>query len=250
MKALKFTLKGETAFFKKPDVNTYMYFTYGNLHKVALLGLLGAVLGLKGYSQQEGATYPEFYEVLKNLKVAIVPRVREGSGNLPGIMGKKVQTFNNSVGYASAEAGGNLIVKEQWLERPIWDVYIREGHSFYAKLVEKILNRQCVYVPYLGKNDHMATIEEECEVELEEIHEASVIQSLFLKSEFVMAEDDEEDFFESGETYYKYEEKLPLKLEPEHNQYEVATFIATNKKMKTSGKELLYQYHNQVLYFF
>lgn len=250
MKALKFTLKGETAFFKKPDVNTYMYFTYGNLHKVALLGLLGAILGLKGYSQQQGATYPEFYQMLEELKVAIVPKVREGSNNLPGIIGKKVQTFNNSVGYASAEAGGNLIIKEQWLEKPLWEIYIREDHPIYGELVQRILNHQCVYIPYLGKNDHMATLEDACEVELEEVQKASAIQSMFLKSEFVVAEEDEDDFFESSETYYKYEEKLPLKLEPEHNQYQVATFIVTNKKMQALGSALLYRAHNQILYFF
>ena len=36
MKALKFTLSGKTAFFKRPEVNTYYYFTFGNIHKVAL----------------------------------------------------------------------------------------------------------------------------------------------------------------------------------------------------------------------
>ena len=45
MKALKFTLSGKTAFFKRPEVNTYYYFTFGNIHKVALLGIFGAILG-------------------------------------------------------------------------------------------------------------------------------------------------------------------------------------------------------------
>lgn len=49
MKALKFTLKGKTAFFKNPEVNTYYYFTYGNIHKPALLGLFGAILGYQCY---------------------------------------------------------------------------------------------------------------------------------------------------------------------------------------------------------
>ncbi len=30
MQALKFTLSGKTAFFKRPEVNTYYYFTFGN----------------------------------------------------------------------------------------------------------------------------------------------------------------------------------------------------------------------------
>ena len=52
MDVLKFQLSGETAFFKRPDVNTYLYFTYGNIHKVALLGMLGAIMGYKGYNSQ------------------------------------------------------------------------------------------------------------------------------------------------------------------------------------------------------
>jgi len=49
MKSLRFTLSGRAACFRQPDVNTQVYFTYNNIHKVALLGLLGAVLGLSGY---------------------------------------------------------------------------------------------------------------------------------------------------------------------------------------------------------
>ena len=47
MQALKFTLSGKTAFFKRPEVNTYYYFTFGNIHKVALLGIFGAILGIR-----------------------------------------------------------------------------------------------------------------------------------------------------------------------------------------------------------
>ena len=49
METVKFTLSGQTAFFKKPDVNEYCYFTYGHIHKVALLGILGAIVGYTGY---------------------------------------------------------------------------------------------------------------------------------------------------------------------------------------------------------
>ena len=52
------------------------------------------------------------------MKVSIVPK------NERGYIQKKIQTFNNSVGYACEEQGGNLIVKEQWLENPIWDIYV------------------------------------------------------------------------------------------------------------------------------
>ena len=51
METLKFTLAGQNAFFKKPDVNEYCYFTYGHIHKVALLGMLGAMLDIKDMAQ-------------------------------------------------------------------------------------------------------------------------------------------------------------------------------------------------------
>jgi len=50
MKILKFTLSGKSAFFKKPDVNSNLYFTYGNVHKIALTGIFGAILGYGGYN--------------------------------------------------------------------------------------------------------------------------------------------------------------------------------------------------------
>ena len=127
MESLCFTLKGETAFFKKPEVNSYVYFTYGNIHKIALLGIFGAILGYGGYAQKLKQTgkskqleesFPDFYEKLKQLKIAVSPNAEKG------FIRKKIQTFNNSVGYASKETGGNLIVKEQWLEEPSWDIYV------------------------------------------------------------------------------------------------------------------------------
>ena len=61
MKALKFILSGKTAFFKVPMVNSVCYFTYGNIHKPALLGMFGAILGYKGYGY-EITDFPEYYE--------------------------------------------------------------------------------------------------------------------------------------------------------------------------------------------
>lgn len=243
MRALSFTLQGETAFFKKPDVNTFMYFTYGNIHKVALLGLFGAIMGYSGYGAQKVTdTYPEFYEKLKDLNVAIVPQAKK-TQDIPGIFGKKVQTFNNSVGYASGEAGGNLIVKEQWLEKPCWKIFIKETHPVYELLKNRLLNRQYVYIPYLGKNDHLANIIEVKEVEIEEIQGSQIFNSLCLKRDFewVEEEEEEDDFYEETVAFYKYEEKLPIALEPEHNQYEVESFILTNKKLKYTGGQKVYR---------
>ena len=57
MKILKFTLSGKSAFFKKPDVNSNLYFTYGNVHKIALTGIFGAILGYGGYNSMNIKEY-------------------------------------------------------------------------------------------------------------------------------------------------------------------------------------------------
>jgi CRISPR-associated protein, Cas5h family len=125
---------------------------------VALLGLLGAILGLKGYNEQgKNDKYPEFYEKLNNIKIAIVPLTKYN-----GIFSKKIQVFNNSVGYASQEQGNNLIIREQWLENPRWKIFINLESKVETNLLEKLedylINSKAIYIPYLGKNDHYANI--------------------------------------------------------------------------------------------
>ena len=95
MKVLKFKLSGNTAFFKNNEVNAYYYFTYGNIHKVALLGMLGAIMGYGGYQKQqnENAIYPEFYDRLKDLKIAIEPLTEVGQ------FAKKIHQMHNLQSY-------------------------------------------------------------------------------------------------------------------------------------------------------
>lgn len=71
---------------------------------------------------------------------------------------KKCKNFNNSVGYASFEQGGNLIVREQWLENPKWIIYVLIDRPEAQALSKAMLQNKCVYIPYLGSNDHPADI--------------------------------------------------------------------------------------------
>lgn len=204
MKILTFTLSGKNAFFKKPEVNSYCYFSYGHIHKVALLGLFGAILGYGGYTQMQDfkkskkvsemeISYPEFYERLKDLKIAILPDKRFRTG----IISKKVQTFNNSVGYASKELGGNLIVKDQWLEDPAWKICILIDSEEAEKIQNAICSGKCVYYPYLGKNDHPADISD---VHIEEAvkvnFEMGQLDCLAPKGQVFLADLDEEELEE------------------------------------------------------
>ncbi|MBU5593324.1 type I-B CRISPR-associated protein Cas5b [Clostridium sp. MSJ-4] len=247
MDALKFTLKGKTAFFKKPDVNTYFYFTYGNIHKIAILGILGSILGLKGYNDQtENHIYPEFYEKLKDIEIGIVPL------NHQGYIPKKIQTFNNSVGYASKEQGGNLIVKEQWLEDPSWEIYILLKGDLENQLKDNILNYNFKFIPYLGKNDHIAIIENvELLKDVKKIDKLKKIDSLAIKNYFSFMDDsldfDEED---ESEDMFKYEEMLPMSLEETTNKYELKPFIYTNLSIENSSYDLIYECNDKNIFFF
>ena len=242
MKILKFRLWGETAFFKKPDVNTYLYFTYSNIHKVALLGMFGAVLGYKGYNQMtKEEDLPEFYERLKKLKVGIEPK--EGSR---GSFSKKVQVFNNSVGYASQEQGGNLIVKEQWLENPEWSIYVLINSSEAEQLEKYIREYRTTFIPYLGKNDHIANIDyigtydcEKSEGDIETIESLALVKDL-----------DIGDDIEDVNYPYRYQENLPIALNKITNMYEYDRFIYTNMFIDDVRTEEIYNVEGKNIVFF
>ena len=242
MKILKFRLWGESAFFKKPDVNTYLYFTYSNIHKVALLGMFGAILGYKGYNQMlKNEEFPEFYEKLKGLKVGIEPK--EGSR---GIFSKKVQVFNNSIGYASQEQGGNLIVKEQWLENPEWNIYVIVNSVEAEELEVYIRECKSTFIPYLGKNDHIANIEYigtyNCKKADSDI---ATIDSLALLKDL-----DVSDYIEEVNYPYKYRENLPIALNKITNMYEDESFIYTNMFIDKVRTEDIYNVEGKNIVFF
>lgn len=231
MKALKFTLNGETAFFKDNTINS-IYLTYGNLHRVALLGIFGAIMGYSGYNQQgnffknekrkEKKDYPEFYEKLKNLKISIV------SNGKYGTFDKKIQSFNNGVGYASKEEGGNLIVKQFWLEKPSWDIYLFNDSTFSNEVIQQILEKRAVYIPYLGSNDHFANITNINEIDLIEVNSSDeiVINSMINCDVETEIEIDEFSCFE--DIPFKYIEYLPVALSLEMNQYIKNKILITN----------------------
>jgi len=261
MKAVSFRLSGKTACFRKPDVNQYAYFTYNNIHKPALLGIFGAILGLAGHIQlsnenrgieEENKTikkkadkkplnsgYPEFYEKLKRLKISIVPLAPHG------YFSKKIQVFNNSVGYASKEMGGNLIVREQWLENPQWQIIVLDdGTDEYIKLKEYLIEKKSVFIPYLGKNDHPAKIDELQELELNSSIDSIKISSLFIEDNCKIS-----NMPPRGELSYFFKEVSPMILQEEYHFYEYENLIFTNHKIAQSGSDYIYSFEQENYFF-
>lgn len=244
MEILRFTLSGKHAFFKKPEVNSYYYFTYGNIHKVALLGIFGAILGYGGYTQMQSfskerrqvklsVSFPEFYERLNDLHISVLP----AKDCNRGLISKKIQTFNNSVGYASKELGGNLIVREQWLENPCWEVCLLLDSEEAVKVKDAICQNKCIYYPYLGKNDHPADIKDVRTEWIEEVDfKMGRLDCFVPKGEVVIAELDEEEQEElDAYSEFKYEEALPCGMDGWTNQYILKTFMYTDAFVKAEN---------------
>lgn len=242
-KAIRFTVGGRNALFKMPDVNSNIYYTYNNIHKIALLGILGAILGLSGLKNyklfnEKEREFPEFYEKLNKLSVAIVPLAPKG------YFPKKVQYFNNSVGYASYETGGNLQVFEQWLENPKWDIYLKNDGidwSLWEQLIKMLLEGECVYIPYLGKNDFPADISNPKLIDLQ-ADSSEYCHSLFIGK---LSQLDNNDTSDWKHPYY-FTEYAPVALQPQINFYILEQTIFTNCKISgienicTDGERMLY----------
>ena len=256
MQALKFYLSGKTAVFKRPDVNVQCYFTYSHIHKPALLGILGAICGFGGYNGQKAHNdkciaqkrendildYPEFYEKLKDIKVAIIPKE-------PTFATKK-QKYNNSAGYASKEEGNNLIVTEQWLENPGWEIFILlDGSEVTKNLKQRFLKREFVYIPYLGKNDHFADITDVEVVDLREVQNCSQISSMIYSNKVESPAKNPDDW-DDETSYFKYVERLPVALDKDDNQYILQKFTFTNYDLKINDYKDIYSCSGKNISFF
>lgn len=252
MKAIKFKLSGKTAMFKKPDINSNVYLTYSCIHKVAVLGILGAILGLKGYNKQGNDDYPEFYSKLSNYRIGIEIL------NDRGVIRKSIQKFNNSTGLASKETGGNLIVNEYWLTDPEFLITIAlEGNEFDSEIEDRIMNNKFHYIPYLGKNDHFANVTESELVELEEFKSDEYIKIMNIVPEIYIEKQDivlysEHESKNNNRYTWKYIEYLPYKLEKDTNMYKQQKFIQSNyyNKIKDKFRNSIFKYKEKIICLF
>jgi len=241
-KLISFDIKADFGFLKKPDINEGIYLTYNCLHKPALLGILGAVIGLKGHyhGHISGKKIPEYFEKLKNIKVGIQP-----IDSLKGNFSKTIITYNNSVGYANLD-GGNLIVSEQTLLKPSFRIYllINFSNEYERKVYEYIRNVESEFIPYLGKNDFQLWWEKENVFEYkfskEKFPKSSYsIENLFVKPEGkAITQHDEShhnfifDFNEPlSSDFFIFFERLPIGFDEKTNNYSFASFVYTNKKL-------------------
>lgn len=262
-KIISFDLFADFGFFKKPFSNEKLdlYLTFNMMHKPALLGILGAILGLKGYEKY--SKLPEYYKELKSLKIGIEPiEINQKTGkpfHEKGIFPKTTIKFNNSVGYANKQNGinCNLIINEQVILSPAYRCYVLlDGSielSLQAKLEEYLVNGYAEYLPYFGKNEFSCWWEKdslkEYSFEVPNSKNVFSVSSIFYLPEITLKESQSNlfDFF-STQNPFAYFERLPIdfiKVEDSY-QYQIEKFVYSNFQIKAETQiENLYSVKNE-----
>lgn len=219
-------------FFKKPDINSDIYLTYNMLHKPALLGILGAISGLNGY--EKNGVWPEYYLKLRGVPVGIQP-LNHDKGNYT----KAALLYNNSVGYASQEEGGNLMIKEQLLIAPSYRCYVLLNPEVaeQSTLIERLINQEADYIPYLGKNEFAAWWDNVTEHKFstdKDIKNAFKINTLFIRNQTISLQKSTGmfNFTNMSANDFMYFERLPMGFNESLRQYELAEFVYTTFSLK------------------
>jgi len=234
MKLISVVLKSDFGFFRKPDANGTINLTYNMLHKPALLGILGAIIGLDGY--KEKGKWPEYYEKLKDLKIGIEPLNHE-NGNFQ----KTVIKYTNTIGYANKD--GNYITEESTLIKPSYKIYLLLDVDTKEQkmLFDNIRDGKSEYIPYFGKNEFNTWWESESFEEYRfdkiiNINNNYKISTLFEKSKVLIY--DSNDFLDllnidKTDTPFLYFERLPKGFNEELMQYELGDFVFTTFNLKS-----------------
>ncbi|MFD1818131.1 CRISPR-associated protein Cas5h [Pseudarcicella hirudinis] len=233
---LSFDLRANFACFKKPDVNDGIILTFNCLHKPALLGILGAIIGLKGYNKK--GEFPEYYQAFKDLPVGIEPL--EGFHE-KGNFSKAIIKYTNTVGYANSD--GTLIITEQTLINPAYRCYVMldDTIEYQAKLKQNLLNGESVYLPYLGKNEFSAWWNMKSVLEYDySLFSAKSdfkINSIFVREYPLHDRKIRPKYSPSlgtmiNQSSYMYFERLPIGFDEKLYQYELGEFAFTDWTLK------------------
>jgi CRISPR-associated protein Cas5h len=236
-KLVSIDLYSDFGFLRKPDTNDGIAMSYNMLHKPAIIGIFGAILGLEGY--QKRGELPQYYQVLHDLKIGIEPIGAE-KGNFP----KTTIVYTNTVGYANKD--GNFIAYENTLIKPGYRVYVSlpSDHSLY----DYLKNGKSEYIPYLGKNEFPIWWYKDSFKEYDkkpfDFHSEYVIKTLFTKKEGDVSRSQEVNMKSIGfgatlskliDSFF-YFERLPIGFQEfntkrgKEYQYEFDSFVYSNAK--------------------
>jgi CRISPR-associated protein Cas5h len=236
MKLISFDLKADFAFFRKPDTNATINLSYNIIHRPAVLGILGAIIGLEGY--KEKGKMPQYYDVLKDVRIGIEP-LNHDKGNYT----KTNIKYSNTVGYANK--GTNFLTEELTLVNPEYRIYLLldETEDNQKQLAENLKKGCAEFIPYLGKNEFTAWWSSESYKEYHssenETPNGSVKVRTIFQKETVLKNNMEAPFpdllnFDHTESPFIYFERLPRDFDLTLMQYDLSEFAFSNYQIKNA----------------
>jgi len=224
-KLFSFTIKSEFGMFKKPDINDKIFISYNMIHKPYLLGILGAIIGYDGHNQnKDKSKMPEYYEKLKDIRVAIAPSIENG-----GIFKKEFIIFNNTTNGSIAN------ITEQTLVCPAYRIYLELDDIKHKELINNLKNNLAIYPPYMGKNEFSLWWDDfrvHDKFEKIESKERFEVKSIITKDEnFVLKNS---GYKERTTNYFYLFERLPIGFDEQLKQYKYHDFLYTNTVFKSN----------------
>jgi CRISPR-associated protein Cas5h len=239
---VSFTIKAEFGMFKKPDINDKIFVSYNMIHKPYLLGILGAIMGYGGHSQnQDKSKMPEYYEKLKDIRVAISPSDKNG-----GIFKKEFIIFNNTTNGSIAN------ITEQTLINPAYRIYLEVDKKKDEELIERLKNNEAIYPPYMGKNEFSLWWDDfKVHDKFEEIEskEKFQVKTIIKKPENFILKNS--GYKERTTNYFYLFERLPIGFDEQLKQYVYHEFLYTNAIFKNSSNlDSLYECDEGVICLF
>lgn len=249
-KLISIDLEADFGFLRKPDTNEGISMTYNMLHKPALLGIFGAILGLKGY--QRLGELPEYYKELHSLKIGVEP-LRAENGNFS----KTTVVYTNTIGYANKDKNNapfTFVAYENTLIKPSYRIFIALSNNH--PLYDSLKNGHAEFIPYLGKNEFPVWWQRESFKEYElkpfDYRGEYQVRTMFCKgdgerSRSYIADADTDgfsllsDLSVMNESFF-YFERLPLGFQEfdtkrgKEYQYLLSSFVFSNAKFSESYK--------------
>lgn len=238
-KLISIDIQADFGFFRKPDANNTIHLSYNIIHKPAVLGILGAIIGLKGYVKK--GEFPEYYTILEDLKVGIQPLDSDKGNYL-----KTNIKYSNTIGYANKQT--NYLTEELTLVKPKYRIYLllNLNDEYNNRILDYLREGKSEYIPYFGKNEYHSwwTKDSYKEYEftegLQDCEESILVNSIFEKN--IIFKDNKEkipivDFFSNSsinETPFVYFERLPKGFNKELFQYKIADFVYSTFKIKNA----------------
>jgi len=179
---IKFQIKGEFAFFKN-KINIRENYSYHSIHKPAILGILGAILGMDGFSDfKKNKTIQYIDELSDKIKVSIIKKM--------DTLFVKSKINDSTMLQITSDREKVIQQTEYFLDNPLFEIYLDiSDNELFDNIYDKLFDNNFVFEPVLGKSYLHCSISNVEKIEIlssfENIDKDRLVQDKRLKSVYI-----------------------------------------------------------------